>query len=93
MFRIYIRRLVAEFNSTTQCLLDAAAQRGAERTDVARTVAHQRRLFYGILAKLEVLLILDALAFDSRASLDLVHRLENLQVECRALVPASAESA
>jgi hypothetical protein len=94
LFRIYIRRLVAEFNSTTQCLRDAQARRGDKRTDLAQTVTRQRWQFYRTLANIEMLLILDAQGWsDSGPSLELLHKLESLHLECRALVPASAESA
>jgi hypothetical protein len=88
--RLYVREVVAEFNSVQKALELRLVSSKVNRPDLAKELARQRFAFYRSLAITELRLVLHARGCDKPISLDMLQALESLRASLEQLAPAQA---
>ena len=91
--RLYMREVVAEFNSVHNALELLLVSSTVNRPDLAKELARQRFAFYRSLAIAELRLVLHARGCEKSISLDMLQALESLRASLEQLVPAQAAAA
>jgi hypothetical protein len=91
--RLYVREVVAEFNSVQKALELLLVSSTVNRPDLTKKLARKRFVFYRSLAITELRLVLHARGCDKPISLDMLKALEALRASLEQLVPGQAAAA